>query len=175
MDITSFLAGLELPLFTPLALFFHHYAFSLVAILSLITVPSLRGKGRYYALAASMVLVILLSLWLKDLYEIPRPCNGALEDAKMCLPKGDYGFPSGHTAFAFVFVAASLGTVVFPVYLALGLAVGFSRIYLGVHTIGDVAGGAILGIFTYLVVEELADWASRTLPGRKGRRKGDGT
>lgn len=156
--ITYFIANLSFEPFTWLAMVFHDYAYSLVAILSLITVPYFRKKNIYYALAFSMVLVIAASLVIKDAYAKDRPCNSWLPDAKACLPADDFAFPSGHTAFAFVFVAASLGTVLFPVYMTLGILVAFSRMYLGVHDIVDVGGGIVLGIVTYLVVEELIDF-----------------
>jgi membrane-associated phospholipid phosphatase len=162
MDLTAAIAGLNFPLFTPVALFFHNYAYSLVAILSLLTFPSLRGKNRYFALAYSMVLVLALALLLKDIYAIPRPCNSWLDAPKACLAPDDYAFPSGHTAFAFVFVAASLGTGIFPVYLALGALIAFSRVYLGVHSVADIGGGAVLGLLTYFFVEELLDYRARS-------------
>lgn len=166
MDVTAYIAALDFYPFTVLAVFFHEYAYSLVAILSLITVPYLRMRGRYYAIAGSMVLVILVSLLLKDAYAAPRPCNDWLEDPKVsCPPSDDYGLPSGHTAFAFVFVGASLGTSIFPVYLLMGSVVGFSRIYLGVHSVADVAGGAALGVITYLAVEEFVDMLVRRRRG----------
>ncbi|MFH0818238.1 MAG: phosphatase PAP2 family protein [Candidatus Micrarchaeota archaeon] len=161
MDITAYIASLSFGPFTWLSLFFHNYAYSLVAILSLVTVPYLRGKGRYYSLAGSMVLVILLSLALKDVYGIPRPCNDWLNSSKICPSPDDFGFPSAHTAFAFVFVGASLGTAVFPFYLLMGIVIGASRIYLGVHSLADVAGGAVLGVIVYLFVEEIEDWLHR--------------
>lgn len=161
MDVTAFFAHLDWGPFTQVSLFFQNYAYSLVAILSLALAPYLRKRGRYYALAVSMVLIIVLSFLLKDAYFIPRPCNDWLLDAKACTPQGDYGFPSGHTAFAFVFVAAALGTRIFPFFLATGIIIGLSRVYLGIHSIGDVAGGAALGVLAYLFVEEIVDWAGR--------------
>ncbi|MFH1448418.1 MAG: phosphatase PAP2 family protein [Candidatus Micrarchaeota archaeon] len=158
MDVTAYVAGLESYPFTLLAVFFHEYAYSLVAILSLLTVPYFRKRGRYYALAVSMVLVIVLALFLKSVFAVPRPCNEWLDTTKViCPPPEDYGLPSGHTAFAFVFVAASLGTAVFPLYLIIGIVVGLSRIYLGVHSVADVAGGVALGVIVYLIVEEWVD------------------
>jgi len=171
VDVTAFLARLDWGPFTQIAMFFHNYAYSLVALLSLIAAPYLRRRGGHYALAGAMVLAIVMALFLKDLYDIPRPCNDWLTDAKACTPPEDYGFPSGHTAFAFVFVAASLGTAVFPVYLVLGIIIAFSRIYLGVHSIEDVAGGVVLGMLSYLVFEEAVDAIGR---GRDKKKKHGG-
>ncbi len=172
MDVTAFFAHLDWGPFTQVSLFFQNYAYSLVAVLSLALAPYLRKQGRYYALAVSMVLVIVLSVLLKDAYFIPRPCNDWLSDPKACTPQGDYGFPSGHTAFAFVFVAAALGTQIFPFFLATGIIIGFSRVYLGIHSIGDVAGGAALGVLTYLFVEEVVDWVGRKLEPHTNPEKG---
>jgi membrane-associated phospholipid phosphatase len=60
----------------------------------------------------------------------------------------NHSFPSGHSAIAFA--AASSLAKVYPhhkwfYYAAAGL-IGWSRVELGVHTWGDVAGGAALGI-----------------------------
>jgi membrane-associated phospholipid phosphatase len=59
-------------------------------------------------------------------------------------------FPSGHTASAFAFAAAVDGDcplLAVPV-LALATAVGYARIYTGVHYPGDVLGGALVGYVT---------------------------
>ncbi len=168
MEVTSFISELEFGLFTTVSVIFHYYVYSLVALLSLITVPYLRKRGRYYALAFSMVAIIILVLALKGIYAVPRPCNDWLENPKVeCPPVDDYGLPSGHTAFSFVFVGASLGTPVFPLYLLIGIIVGLSRMYIGVHSLVDVAGGAALGVITYLIIEEGVDRISK-----KGRKHG---
>lgn len=70
-------------------------------------------------------------------------------------------FPSGHTAAAAAF-ATSVGSV-WPVagavMAAVAVAVGYSRVHVGVHYPGDVAAGALLGVGIGAVV-------GRYLPSR---------
>ena len=60
----------------------------------------------------------------------------------------DGSFPSGHTAssFACATVLAAAVPKAAPAFYLLALAIGFSRIYDGVHWPLDVLGGAVLGI-----------------------------
>jgi len=76
---------------------------------------------------------------------------------------GSPSFPSGHTSDAFVMAAAlSIGYpkwyVIVPAYLW-ALAVGYSRMYLGVHYPSDVLAGAITGtsaaIICYVINKKL--------------------
>jgi undecaprenyl-diphosphatase len=64
------------------------------------------------------------------------------------------GFPSGHTTtiFAAAFVVGFLSPRWFPAMLVVAIAVGLSRIVVGMHYPTDVIGGAILGMVgAYLV------------------------
>ncbi len=65
-------------------------------------------------------------------------------------PSDRFSFPSGHTAAAFV--AATLIAEIYPPLLpAAGLwalAVGISRVHLGVHFPSDVVAGMLLGILS---------------------------
>lgn len=63
-------------------------------------------------------------------------------------------FPSGHTttAIAFAFTIGFLMPRLFPWLLALGIAVGISRVPVGMHYPTDVFGGLIVGMLgAYLV------------------------
>jgi undecaprenyl-diphosphatase len=69
-----------------------------------------------------------------------------------------HSFPSGHTAVAFA--AATVLTWLVPraapAFFALALAIGYSRIYVGVHWTLDVVGGAIVGAATALLLLAIA-------------------
>lgn len=95
----------------------------------------------------------LLGEGLKVVVHRVRP---ALEFARIAIPSS-YSFPSGHTMTAVDFFG-SLGfialvgnsrlrrsVVVVAGCVAMALAIGLSRVYLGVHFLGDVIGGLLLG------------------------------
>lgn len=96
----------------------------------------------------------VLHLLLKAAIQRPRPAGAWLAAAH------GYSFPSGHTVGAVLFygLLAYLGARMAGrdgtgryVYMALGvaivLAVGTSRVYLGVHFFSDVLGGWVVGAF----------------------------
>lgn len=89
----------------------------------------------------------LITFYLKDLFKDPRP------PAEYWMPGQDlesYGLPSGHTLIAIVFwltLAAEIGRRWVSVGCILVVAgIAFSRLYLGVHDVEDILGGAILGL-----------------------------
>jgi membrane-associated phospholipid phosphatase len=57
-------------------------------------------------------------------------------------------FPSGHSAAAFAFAAGACTEwpALTPVLGPLALAIGYSRVYTGVHYPSDVAAGATIGV-----------------------------
>ena len=108
---------------------------------------------------------------IKPLFARERPC-WMLVHVNMVLGKcgGSYGFTSNHAANAFAvwFVAARSFGVRSPasvVVLTLATIVGISRVYLGLHFVGDVLGGAILGVVTAAALMSLGlmpacEWAA---------------
>ena len=76
-------------------------------------------------------------------------------------------FPSGHAAIAFA--AATMLAVLVPpaaaAFFVLALAIGYSRVYVGVHWPLDVVGGAILGVATALLLLAIA--RRRSVPLRR--------
>jgi undecaprenyl-diphosphatase len=75
-----------------------------------------------------------------------------------------HSFPSGHTGSAVAF----FGVLGFAFrrwswgYLAIGLAIGWSRIYLNVHYFSDVLVGTVVGLyFAQLTWERIGPWVER--------------
>ncbi|RME66596.1 MAG: phosphatase PAP2 family protein, partial [Nitrospirae bacterium] len=106
-----------------------------------------------------------LSNTLKHLIKRPRPFL-VLPDVRLLVGMGhSFAMPSGHAttttavatgAWAFLMGSTERRTRYWPLLggylLVLVLVVGFSRPYVGVHWVGDVLVGTILGLFTgYLV------------------------
>ena len=88
----------------------------------------------------------LINLLLKDVFQDPRPAAEFAIDPRT---GGSYGWPSGHAQIAVVlwgFLAYEMrqrwATIAAILIIFLICA---SRVYLGVHDLGDVLGGLILG------------------------------
>jgi membrane-associated phospholipid phosphatase len=104
--------------------------------------------------------VFLLSAAINDMakefFQNPRPdpralAEGVRELALKHAPKS-YGFPSGHTQctvsyFGTLFYLTK-NTPVKILSIALILLIPYSRMYLGVHYLGDVIGGYLIGCLT---------------------------
>jgi len=107
--------------------------------------------------ATPFVLVLLadaaadgLATILKVVVGTRRPSDGG---PLIAIPHSD-SFPSGHTAtsFACATVLAALVPRAAPAFYLLALAIGYSRIYVGVHWPLDVVGGSVLGVATALLL-----------------------
>ncbi|HET6498131.1 MAG TPA: phosphatase PAP2 family protein [Coriobacteriia bacterium] len=121
-------------------------------------------------LSATMIVGAALMSLLKLLVERPRP---PIELARVTMPE-TYAFPSGHTLAAFLFFGV-VGFLVFIMarspraklwgWLAcalLAIGVAFSRVYLGVHYVGDVIASWMLGsALITLAVAAYVGWVTR--------------
>jgi membrane-associated phospholipid phosphatase len=150
--ITSFMASQNNEVFTALSLFIDQY-FYIVLPASIIIFYKKLGKRRIASLVLCMLLLYLSVTFLKVFFHQPRPCNEYLKES---CPE-DYSFPSGHSSVAFAFAYFSVGTVAFPFYYISAFLVALSRMYLGVHVLNDVVGGAVTGIFCYFVAQKVVE------------------
>jgi len=112
------------------------------------------------ALVVGFALVVLLVHVAKAAYDRDRP-GGGLVDADLS------AYPSGHTAYAVALVACATVLVragsgwaarfaAVTVAVALVVVVGASRVYLRVHFLTDVIGGAALAVAVWALVGTLA-------------------
>lgn len=129
-----------------------------VIVITVCLFMSLRIRSSQFL---SLIFASLLAMSISDFvsFEIIKPLVGRerpcwfVEGTKTILGRcgGSYGFTSNHAANAFA-VWAVFARYLKPlkwqsqVILSLATIVAISRVYLGVHFVGDIVGGAILGI-----------------------------
>ncbi len=110
----------------------------------------------FYRLLVLVGVNALVNAFVKDLVQDPRP---PLELRLDDLVGESYGLPSGHAQLAIVmwlWLAWELRRRwAWVLGVSIAVAVMFSRLYLGVHDLEDVLGGAALGGASLLVFERL--------------------
>jgi membrane-associated phospholipid phosphatase len=131
-----------------------------------------RRWSRATQVIAAFLLSGLLAQILKKLFSMPRPMQffGAGQYPyfiKGITHIGFASFPSGHSTT--IFALATLLSIFTKdqrlkiVFLLGAVLVGYSRIYLGQHFLGDVLMGSFIGILTavlvhWLFVQKLQSW-----------------
>jgi undecaprenyl-diphosphatase len=108
------------------------------------------GTHKYAALGCSAAAVLsgILLFWaLKKVCHRKRPCQIAAHCWASVRPPDPFSFPSGHTitAFATAFSTGFFYPALFAPLLVAAIAIGISRVVLGMHFVSDVLIGAALG------------------------------
>ena len=111
----------------------------------------------------------LIAHFLKMIACVYRPwvLSDKIQPSPLAIPfaKG-YSFPSGHSAMS----SSVLGGTAYllrqkkwicTLLISLILLIGFSRLWLGVHTPQDVIGGFSIGLILIFVVNKIVNWAEK--------------
>lgn len=128
----------------------------ILILLSLVILLICKDKKMGLIIMINLLFSILLNIIFKGIIQRDRP----LED--FLITESGYSFPSGHSMVSMAYY----GLIIYFIYkkikdkkvrnvlmILIGfliLAIGFSRIYLGVHFASDVIGGFLISII-YLV------------------------
>jgi membrane-associated phospholipid phosphatase len=120
---------------------------------------SLKEKG--LMMGASFIMATGVSYTLKHAINRPRPFE-TYPDIDKVSEGGSPSFPSGHTSDAFS-TATSL-SLAFPKWYVIApsytyaIAVGYSRMHLGVHYPSDVLAGAVIGTGSAFLCYKAQKW-----------------
>ena len=107
-----------------------------------------REYGPIVALLALAIAVnVAIFTTVKKLVGRPRPFETWDHLKCIMLPPDRFSFPSGHTMTSFTVLGVLYGPLpgVFLLILPAAVAIGLSRVYLGLHYPTDVLIGALLG------------------------------
>src|SRR5919109_1309062 len=93
-----------------------------------------------------------MSFGIKDLVHRTRPADAHPQIHPLYVVHSS-SFPAGHaaTAFAGALLLSYMAPRAAPLFVLLATAIGYSRVYVGVHYPGDVVAGALVGVLCGLV------------------------
>ncbi|WP_417664030.1 phosphatase PAP2 family protein [Pseudidiomarina donghaiensis] len=122
------------------------YSYAIIACL-LASLHGTESVPLITTLVVAFAVEIPLFTLLKRLLKRQRPYQRFPSFHAVIMAHDQFSFPSGHTTAAFLF--AGIMSAYFPAWNSLfyvwAIAVGLSRVLLGVHYPGDIAAGALLG------------------------------
>lgn len=95
-----------------------------------------------------IVITFLVIELLKNLFKVPRPIG--------VISESGYSFPSRHAALLFAsFVIMKIRYMKYKwVFLSAAILITFSRLYLGVHYLGDLLVGGFLGYYIAVFIDK---------------------
>jgi len=179
--VRDFVHTLASPARTQLMLFISRLGYDLMIwelVIALAVFWWLRWRRGAVWLAVTMIGAVGLDVVLKQAFHRIRP------DAFFTAQPHSFSFPSGHALSSFCFYAVLAGLIAsrvksMPLKIGVGVAaallvgaIGFSRIYLGVHYPSDVLAGylaAALWVSTMLAVDRVRKKAVVTIKNRRAR------
>lgn len=105
------------------------------------------AAGLIEVTAAAFALERPLYLFLKKHFKRRRPPEAIEGFTSIIVASDQFSFPSGHTSGAFLMITVVAGVLgaPFAVMYVWAMAVGLSRLLLGVHFPSDIVAGALMG------------------------------
>src|SRR5712691_2846840 len=125
--------------------------------IALVLAVAWRRWGVLVLTVLAVAVADLAARGLKEVFDVERPSQRYASPRTLVGAPHDASFPSGHAAMSFS-AATILTTYVpraAPLWFLLALAIGFSRIYVGVHYPLDIVGGAVLGVLVAIALRRL--------------------
>jgi undecaprenyl-diphosphatase len=131
-----------------------------------------RRYGIAVMTVAAVAIADVTATGLKAVFDVERPSARYAEPKPLVGPPHDGSFPSGHasTSFAAATVLSFARPRWAPAFYLLALAIGFSRVYVGVHYPLDIVGGAVLGIAVATALRWLVTSLRSSRPERRSAR-----
>ncbi|MFH0971745.1 MAG: phosphatase PAP2 family protein [Candidatus Micrarchaeota archaeon] len=129
-------------------------------ILILLTFIALAFSRNRRSLIIALLVIVLALPALKTFYAESRPCTAL--SSPFCtefeFQSEKYGFPSGHAATAIILPAATLGTYALFFFLPAAFLIAFSRVYLDMHTLNQIAAGVALGLLVFFIAKLIHEY-----------------
>jgi undecaprenyl-diphosphatase len=168
MDIDILLAiqDIRVPFLDGVFTVFRYLGEPIVPIIIFAIVWWFGYRKQGFIIFLSFYFSIIINFILKVIFCIPRPFlrdTGVVPVGSALDTATGYSFPSTHTAVAAAYLGplgmAHRKKIVFPIIAGLVCClVGFSRIYMGVHTPQDILVSLVLGFLIVLMVFKIAEW-----------------
>jgi len=173
MRVSEVIRDMSVPGLESIARFFTTLgSFWPVALMTAGVSGYLLARGRKAEALLIILTVGLGALLAEGLKLVVHRVRPTLELARIAIPE-TYSFPSGHTmagidffgSLAFIVLIGERrlrrSVLVMVACVAIALAIGLSRVYLGVHYLGDVLGGLLLGAgWVTLMIMLGASWGA---------------
>ncbi|MGL2986899.1 phosphatase PAP2 family protein [Flavobacterium sp. RSSA_27] len=121
-------------------------------------------KQKALFVGESVAVSLFITIALKESIKRDRPFTSYPEIEKLT-SAGGYSMPSGHTSIAFA-TATSL-SMTYPKWYIIApsftwaIAVGYSRMHLGVHYPSDVIAGALIGSGSAYLTYKINKWINK--------------
>mgnify|MGYP001587664970 FL=1 len=193
--LTSFILGQIIAIDTRVANFF--FEFRNTEFISFFTWVTLLGEWQIIVIGA-VIVSLLLWLWPRRIYIAPLWIAIASSElftflAKLAIHRprpelayyleNGFSFPSGHATIAVAFYGFLIyillrevknwghrTSIIFGGFVII-LAIGISRLYLGVHYLSDVGGGYLSGALGLIIGIVLFELCFTPKKGMEGQRK----